>query len=220
MSYTWADAAYDEAMDSLYDEFAKTAHEDGRVYDRVIAEFKDSRLRAFYVAHPDISDAAHNMLAEADKLNSVSPRCSLVFSAATSEICLRDVLLKPIIYGCFHSESSGELISTLIADAKHHQFLKASLDIFTQCTGIDLRKYQRPRIAKVLWQEISEIQQLRNQVLHGGKNVSEKEAVQAVQVSSCLLTFIFPHTMTKLGLHLHKAKVCNTTECFSDRDQY
>jgi len=105
---------------------------------------------------------------------------------------------KPIIHGCFHSESTGDLISTLIADAKNHQFMKAFLDIFAQHTGIDLRIYKRSKTAKTLWEETLEIQRLRNQVLHRGSDVPETEAVRGIEVASCLLTFVFPHAMTKL----------------------
>ena len=154
MSYDWMDAAYDEAMDRLYEDFAKSAHEDENIYDRVVAQFKDSRLCAFYEGHPKISATANSMLAEANNLLSVSARCSLIFAACANEICLRDTLLRPIIHGCFHSDSAGNLIAALIADTKNRHITKALLDIFARYTGIDFREYKRSQTAKPLWEEI------------------------------------------------------------------
>lgn len=195
MSYDWNDAAYDAAMDSLYENFVKTAHEDDRIYDRIVEQFKDERLCAYYVEHPDINKAAKNMLTEARSLLKESPPCSLVLAAAASEICLRDTLLTPIIYGSFHSDSSGDLIATLIVDTKNNRVIKALLEIFTRHTGIDLREYKRSCFGKTLWEELKEVRRLRNEI-HRGSTASYEEAVLARDVADCLLNLIFPHTLT------------------------
>jgi len=220
MSYDWSDAAYDEAMDNLYEDFAKTAHEDDRIYDRIVEQFKDSRLCAFYVEHPDISKAARDMLSEAMKLKDESSRSSLIMAAAASEICLRDALLTPIIYGSFHSDSSGDLIASLIVDTKNNRVIKALLDIFARHTGIELRQYVRSGSAKTLWQELNEMRRIRNAILHRGDGAAYEEAVLSIEAADCLLNLIFPHTLTKLGLHLHGGTICGSSTCPAERDHY
>src|SRR5438094_9715148 len=101
MSYTWADAAYDEAMDNLYKDFSESALEGGELYDRIVDDFKEVRLREFYIDHPNLTEVPNAALAEAKQILGITPRCSFVLATTSFEVCVREALLVPILHGSF-----------------------------------------------------------------------------------------------------------------------
>jgi hypothetical protein len=92
MSYDENDAAYDRFIDELHKDFREQTLDDAELYDRVVDDFKASRLLAFYVQEPAVAQAAQGALRDASDLLVDHPRAALVFAITAAEVCLRSAL--------------------------------------------------------------------------------------------------------------------------------
>jgi hypothetical protein len=208
MSYDEFDAMQDAAYDSMYADFAKTAIEDEKIYNQIVDDFADYRLKEFYLDHPNVIEKAKGALEEARRLLPTSARCSLVFAATAAEVCLRNALWEPILHGSFHNKSSGDLIVSLLVRMNSEHLKRALLDILNQHTGIDLREFKRNGSKKPLREEMKEIAQIRNKILHEADTASKHDAVRAIDVAESLISDVFGETVGKLGLDLRNGLVC------------
>jgi len=179
----------------------------------IVEDFREVRLREFYIDHPEVIRVAKNALAEGRVLLTTTPRCSLVLATTASELCVREALLRPILHGSFHSRSSGDLMAAIIVTERNERLTRALLPIFARHTGIDLRTFNRSGSATPLGKEMSEIQTIRNTILHQGHSATYEEADKAIKIADCLLDDIFQRVIEKIGLHLHDDTVCGGREC-------
>ena len=191
MPYDSNDGAYDEFIDQLYKEFRESALDDFELYDRIVDDFKESRLREYYLDHPLWIADAKEALTDARSLLLMHPRCSLILAVTASEVCLRGALLTPILHGSFHTELSANLMVKLIVTTKNENLTKALLQILAQHTGVDLRKFARSGSQMPLWEEMREIQGKRNTILHQAHEASSHEAKRVIDIPECLIDDIF-----------------------------
>ncbi len=101
MSYSYLDAE----MEAGYDRLVEEILEDNK--DQIIDEFVAERMASYYAKHPDFDAPAKNAIQDARDLLNSHPTASLVFSGSATEMALRDVLLKPVVYGMVHEESTA-----------------------------------------------------------------------------------------------------------------
>lgn len=214
MSYDPSDAAYDQFVDELYKEFRDSALEDEQLYNRVVEDFRESRLRDYYMDHPLVVKAAQDALAEAQALHGDHPRAALVLAVIAAEVCLRDALLSPILHGSFHTGSSADLVVKLVVASKDEKLIKALLRVLAAHTQIDLQQFTRAGSGKALWEEMREIQVKRNRIVHQAEGASVEEADAAIEVAKAVLHQVFGGTVRNLGLHLHEnVRVCALPKC-------
>ena len=76
-------------------------------------------------------------------------------------------------------------------------------EILARFGGVDLKVFKRAPSKRTLWQEIGEVQKVRNAVLHRGESVDDADADLAIAVAGTLLKDIFPQVLAKLELHFH-----------------
>lgn len=217
MSYDEQDAAYDQFIDELYKDFRTSARDEFYIelYDEVVKDFKESRLKAFYLANPSVAELASAALTESKTLLPSHPSAALVFAITAGEVCLREALLNPVIYGLFHTESAAELIVKIVVKIKDEKLYKALTRALADHTGVDLHMHKRPGSLKNLWEEMVEVQKQRNSIVHQARlRVTREEAEQAIAISEALLQEIFPGAVKSLGLHLHEGlRVCGSHKC-------
>jgi hypothetical protein len=214
LSYDELDAERDQFFDDLYKEFRASALDDAELYDKIVDDFKASRLRAFYVDNPLAAEAADGALAEARALLKDHPKAALVFAVTSAELCMRRVLLTPILHGAFHTESSGEFLVRLLVATKDEKLVKALVAVLASHTGVDLRVLCRAGVKKPLWEEMRDLQVKRNAVVHEGAPAADSDAQESVAVAAALLNDVFPAVIRKLGLHLHETiRVCDSPRC-------
>src|SRR5438876_6065501 len=159
MSYDEQDAAYDRFIDELHKDFREQALDDAELYEKVVDDFKTSRLRAFYVQEPALAQASQGALSEArELLASAYPRAALVLAITAAEVCLRGALLTPLLHGAFHTEASAGVLVRLVVGTKDEKLVKALLRILAAHTGVDLQVLRRPTAAKPLGAELHELQ--------------------------------------------------------------
>ena len=184
MSMTPEDAWREEAYEQMVKEVLETHRED------VIDEFVSERMASYYRSNPDLTAAAESALVEARSLFGSSPTASLVFSRSATEITLRDVLLKPIAYGMVHDEHVGSLMVELAI--RNRQFTKLLFGVLEEY-GIDLKSPPRKGASKSLWEEIREIAQTRNEILHHGNTASKEQAERSLEIAGILLNKLYPY---------------------------
>lgn len=214
MSYDPSDAAYDQFVDELYKELHDSALEDSEIYDRVVDDFREARLRDYYLENPLIAQAAQRALGEAETLADSHPRAALILAVIATEVCLREALLTPILHGSFHTESSAEILVRIVVRSKDEKLIKALLSIFAAHTGMDLQKFKRAGSSKPFWEEIHDLQVKRNHVVHQADNATSEEAASAIRVAQAVLNEVFARAVEKLGLHVHdQMRVCGSNKC-------
>ena len=79
--------------------------------------------------------------------------------------------------------------------------------ILNKYAGIDLNSFKRDGSNKTLWEESSNVRELRHGVVHEAKTATAEDAVKALGIATVILRQIFPDVISNLGLHLHDGVV-------------
>ena len=205
MSMSYEEAAYEQYIDNLYAEHRKEA----------IEEFTSERLCSYYNENKLLAKPALETLSEARKLNELNPTAGLIFAAIAMEVGLKSTLLKPIVYGLIHSESVASLITDLtISHAGMDSYRTLLLRVLQEHGGVDLNTFKRSGSTDTLWEEINEVQKIRNLVIHRAEKTSTNNADLALSVASEIIERIFPEVVVKMGFHLHDGyRICSNWKC-------
>ena len=192
-------------MTQLYEEHKKEA----------IEEFTDERLQSYYLNHKLLAKPAVHALSEARNLIGTNETASFIFATIAMEVGLKTTLLKPIVYGLVHDDSVAVLITDLtVSHTGMDKYRKLLLQVLRDHGGVDLDNFKRSGANKMLWEEIKNIQKIRNSIMHRGEAASKEEATLALRVASEILETMFPAVATKMGLHLHDGfRICNDWKC-------
>jgi hypothetical protein len=208
------DAAFETFMDRAYESFRESALEDWQLYDRIVNDFKEARLKDYYLDHPGVIEPAKAMLDEARHLLAPHTRASFVLAVASGEVGLNIGIFIPILHGCFHTDSAADLLVRIIVTTKDQKLTNALRKVFKHFTEIDLETIHRSGSADNLWKEIQGFHKIRNRVLHSAETVGHKEASTAIKVTETILNDVFKAILKKLGLHLHaETHVCGSSGC-------
>lgn len=186
--------SYEDAMqEAAYDQMVEEILEDNK--DQIIEEFVAERLRSYYKEHPDLDGPAKSALNEARDLLDVSSTASLLFSRSATEIAIRDVLLRPVVFGMVHDESTANVISELVLG---NQKFKRLLFSILETNGVDLKKTTRPNSSVNLWNEMEEIKKLRNRIIHDGIKAKHEDAVVSLELAEIIIEGVFPHLRKRI----------------------
>ena len=178
MSITPDDAAYEEWYGQLADEISEQA----------IEEFTEERLRSYYLENPNVAEQPIRLYLEAKELVEKHRGASLVLFVTAIEVGLKVTLLKPIVYGLVHNESLAELIADLAVKKNGFDKVKTLLSrILADFGGIDLMEFKIDGHPKTMWEEITEVQDARNLLIHRAQPVSEENATLAMEDLKCPL---------------------------------
>lgn len=213
---SWLDYEYEEAEDRLYEGFLSRAREDlyPELYEEIVADFTGAQSQTFYVDNPSIAQIPLRALDDAKAMAHTFPSGAVVFACTSIEVCLREALLKPIIYGLVHTKSSADLVMKLAVAAKNERVNKMLFDLLATQGGVDPRTFKRQGATKVFSDEIKPIQELRNNIVHSGMTATPADASSAIALATAMLEEIFPMAVKNLGLHLHKdLEVCGDPFC-------
>lgn len=210
MPYTLEDVQYDMYM---AEEGARLLYEEHR--ERAITDFTTERLRSYYVDHPAMVAPALQALADSRQLLGIHAGAALVFAASAVELGIKGVLLRPVVYGLVHQESTASLITDLvISHTSFDRFRDLLFQILTDHGGTDLRAAKRPGASKLLWEEMAAVQANRNALVHRGERPAMEQAELGIEVATTVLEQLIPSVLHHLGLHLHNAvRVCARAAC-------
>lgn len=199
MSYTEEDARWDEAWDQI----SKDLYPEHK--EQAIDEFTTERLQSFYLKHPDIFASGIQMFGEAKELEENFPSASFVFSTSAIEIFLKSSLLKPIVYGLVHNESLAAIIvETALSQTGFKRYNKLLSALFLGLLKIDIKTVKSVGSKKSLLEEASEVANKRNDIIHEGVMVSNKDAKFAINVVYGILHHIVNPMLLSMGLWMNK----------------
>lgn len=203
MSYGPEDAAWDEAYENMSRELYPEHKE------QAIAEFARERLRSYYVTRPDVLIPALRTFKESKALLAEGHNpAALVFAASATELFLKVALLRPVVYGLVHSEALAELVVTAALSQtgfKRYEQLLAKL--FAELAGIELKTLTRNPGSRPLLEEASEMQDVRNAVIHRGQEVSQEQAELAVEIAAQVFNQVLAEVLRDLGFTVEKGGV-------------
>jgi hypothetical protein len=193
------------------EEFARYFFEDN--YEKAVRLFTSERLQSFYVEHPKLAAPALEALNYARSLMPTHPRAALVFGVTSTELVIKDVLLRPLISGLVHVEDLAMLVvEQSISQTGMDRFQKLLAGIISEFTSFELSTLKRPNSSQTLWQEIKTVQEARNGVVHRGESVEEEMATRSIEIADMLLNVILPDLLSKMELHLHPPiTICSET---------
>lgn len=184
MSIDWYEAEQEQAYSEFVDSLAKELYEEHK--ERAIEEFVSERLSSYYIEHSHIAEQAILFLKRAKFYRESDPVVSLLFSSTATEVLLKTVLLKPIVYGLVHTESLAELIASgLVKQTGIDRFKELVFGILEHHIEFEegIHKYCRDGSETPLWKERENIQNVRNAVLHQAKLCTEAESEISYEVA-------------------------------------
>jgi hypothetical protein len=200
------EAAEEEAYARLHQGISKEA----------IREFTADRLKSSYDLNPMIAEKPIVALIEARKLiETPHPTAAFIHAGIACEVMLRGVILKPIVYGFIQNDTIAPLIVELAFGSTGLERIKKLLTkVFQDVCGLDLMQFSRKDSKKLLWNELGELQQLRDKVLHRAEAATQAEAETAIMVASAVNEELFPALIRSLGFHLHDGiRLCRDPIC-------
>lgn len=180
MSMDPEEAVYEEGLHQLYLDHKEQA----------IDEFIKERMESYFIDNPELSHPARDLLGDAKKTRDICARASLVFCAAAAEVCLKQTILYPIVYGLVHDESSAKFITDIVIRTRQTDYQQLLFKIVNYVGGIDLNSaicFHDPII-----KEYKKIQEIRNNIVHKGFYTSADEVELAMKVAEYFIHEVFP----------------------------
>lgn len=185
--------AYDRFIEELYSEHKEQA----------IDEFVAERLRSYYLANPELAVTALRMHKEGTIVEGMSPSTALICFSSATELAIKSALLKPIVFGLVHSESLAALVADLtVKQVGIDRFRSLLLGILEEYGGIDLSAFHIEGHSKTLWQEMREIQDIRNAIVHRGNLPDTLKTALAKEISTMIIGNFLVSVIDSLGLDL------------------
>lgn len=201
MNDEWEDAQ-NEFIDGLYADFAEEVLEGkSDLHGQVIALFVSERLHSYYLQTPQILDRSRWALLQARELVPDHPEASLIMAVTAAEVGLKSGLLKPILHGLVHDDAMAGVVAELVPEQRNDRFKDLLFGILREYGGVDLQKFKRDCALKTLWQEMEEIQRVRNQVVHRAAAVAPEDTVRAIAIAEIILLNLYPAVLRKIGLN-------------------
>ena len=184
MSIDWYEAEQEEAYSAMMDSLAEELYPEHK--EQAINEFIDDRLKSYYLDNNEIAVNAVSFIKKAKESVSLDPTTSLIYSSVATEVVLKLILLKPVVFGLVHTEALAELISSMLLKQNGvDRFKKLVFSILESHIEFDdgIENYKREGSKIVLWNERAEIQKTRNDVMHKAQRCSTEQAESSYSVA-------------------------------------
>jgi HEPN domain-containing protein len=197
---------FDSAQDEMYERLSAELYSEHK--EQAIAEFTSERLRSYYLENPQVAQPAVKMLHEAEALLSQGHiDAALVFAASSCELFLKATLLRPVIHGLVHSEVLAKaIVNSTLAQTGLLRYKKLLGQLFEHLTSKKLETVMRKGAKKPLLEEIREIQEIRNDVVHQGCATTQFEAERALNVCRTAVAFVLSPLLAAVGLESRKGE--------------
>jgi len=199
MSYDESDALYDEGMAYLYEQFEMQ-------YE---SEFTYKKIEKFYENNREIVKDSLQNLSDARSLFENQYHTSAFIHAVISiEVGIKSVVLKPILYSLTIDENAGHLLYEQTFKRKSLQEInKFYYQVLEKVTELDFNKKKRNDGKSSIWQEWTDLQKLRNDVLHQGLSVQKEAAENAISMASYVFCEIIPIVLDRFYSHIENGVI-------------
>jgi len=199
MSHDESDALYEGDMAYLYEQFEMQ-------YEN---EFTYKKIEKFYESNREVVKVPLQNLSDARSLFENQYHTSAFIHAVISiEVGIKSVVLKPILYSLTIDENAGHLLYAQTFKRKSLQEIdKFYYKILEKVTELDFNKKKRDSCKSTIWQEWSELQKLRNDVLHQGLSVEKEDAENAISMASYVFSEIIPIVLDRFYSHIENSAI-------------
>jgi len=151
-------------------------------------------------------------LRESEELLGKYPSASFVFSTTAIELFLKSSLLKPVVYGLIHNEALAEIVvDSALGQSGFDRYKKLMSRLFEELANIDIASLKRSNSNVSLLQEASEIQKIRNGVIHRGESVTVEQAKFARSVANAVFSDVVEKMLHAIGLKTNAHGLVETT---------
>jgi hypothetical protein len=125
---------------------------------------------------------------------------AVVWAATCVEIILRDLTLSPIFVGLFLGEQWADTALKVMLGNRwtRNETRAMARHVLHAIAGIDVDALEVEAIRP--WGEIDNLLTIRNEVVHGGKEISDERATWAVNVATALYGTLLPPLRELCGL--------------------
>ena len=185
MSMDWWEAEQEAGYEQFVESLAKELYTEHR--EQAIQEFVSERLKSYYKEHNDIAVGSLLFLRKAKELRESEPTSSLLLSSTATEVILKSVLLKPVVFGLVHTDSLAELVANmLVRQAGIDRFKELVFKVLEHHIdfGSGVSTYCRKDSNQPLWSERAHVQEIRNRISHRAEFCTDKDARLSLDVGT------------------------------------
>ena len=134
-------------------------------------------------------------------ITTLSRLLSETLVASAIELLLKATLLRPVVYGLVHHDGLAEIIvDQTLGPAPFNRYQKLMAHLFVELAGIDIKVVSRDSVSMPLLSECTEIQKLRNNIVHRGSQCTSEQAESGAKVSRAAYELIVVPMLRSLGL--------------------
>lgn len=107
------EAAEGEYYQRLYEEIGPewAVNHDLVESKEAVGAFKNERLCSYFLKYPDVAERATESIRDARSILGTQPDHALILGVTAIELILRDVFLKPIVFGSVLDEPIAEFVA-------------------------------------------------------------------------------------------------------------
>jgi hypothetical protein len=128
---------------------------------------------------------------------------SLVFTITAAEVCIKNLILRPMVYGLVHQSYAAKFISDLtVSQTGWDRFSKLLAEILRAKVGVDLAKIVIEGTSKPLWEELSGLVKVRNGVVHRAEEATRQQAAMGIRIADELINVFFPKLLASIELQI------------------
>lgn len=201
MGTTWEDVAWEMAHEE--EAWQETVNE---IKEEALVEFSEERYKAFFISNPEMHLNTLEIIGESKKLlDNQHFSASVIYSFIAVENILRDLILRPLVWGTFIDEEVASLITNSILNNRLDQISNFIFHFIKESISLDIRTLTRPDQTTPLWQEINELKSLRNHIVHKGAKCDEGSAIRAFVTAEYLYNDIFLRVLSTAGFKIDPA---------------
>lgn len=200
MSMTLQEAEFEQGMEELYKEFKKQ-YEDEVIFDKI---------HTFYKKNSEIVKEPCRNLDESKKLYTNNfYTASFIHSIIAIEVVIKVIALKPILYSLSFDSRASELLYNDTFKPRSIPYIPSVYyEILKDLTEIDIKEMRRKNSDIKIWEEISNLQSVRNKIIHQGIFVQKHDAVKALEIAEYIFDEIIPKILDRYNYHIEDDKIC------------
>lgn len=195
-------------MGTTIDDIFYEQHLENQYFSEKIKEgienYKKENLKTFYLQNDQVFKKILAVREIAQKLKEnkfLAP--SFIYFNICIELIFRDLFVLPIVYGALLDEEIAEIIINKIFKERVSRFDKLLIYLVERFSNLSMTK-KKISGKRYLWQEVKELREIRNGIIHKGNDCRESDISRIESVLVILLDNVIPKLMGELGLRLNK----------------
>ncbi|EKO3432562.1 hypothetical protein NTH35_004180 [Vibrio fluvialis] len=149
--------------------------------DEFSKQYSTDLVKEYYLGTPLLANNVRNTVRAMVTVQDVEPLSSLVMAMTSLEVLTKNIILRPFMTGMLHNGSLAEFITKQVLSQngldRFNNLLYWIIDEHLEgCDASDIKFISGK---KTIWQTRSELQKIRNEVIHKANSCSDQDAQNA-----------------------------------------